>query len=128
MFRITRRYHFEAAHFLPKVHEMHKCRNMHGHNYEFEVTVRSNTIVDGFVIDYWDLDKIVHPLIEKVDHRLLNHIDGLDNPTAELIAEWLLGHLREELRKLAQTPTYFRDMQFEKVQVWETKDCSAIAE
>jgi 6-pyruvoyltetrahydropterin/6-carboxytetrahydropterin synthase len=107
---ISRRYSFEAAHWLPKVGEYHKCHRMHGHNYEIEVTVDGDVLENGFLIDFWDLDKVVHPLIDKVDHRTLNDIDGLDNPTAELIAGWFCHRL----------PHYVK-----AVRVYETKDCWA---
>lgn len=112
MTSITRRYHFEAAHFLPHVREGHKCRRMHGHNYELEVTVTGPVGPDGFIIDFWDLDAIVNPLVERIDHRTLNDIAGLDNPTAENIAAWFLDLLPNA----------------SKVRCYETKDCWADAE
>ena len=107
---ITRRYHFEAAHWLPRVPEEHKCHRIHGHNYEVEITVSKPIQDDGFLIDFWDLDKVVQPLVEQVDHRTLNDIEGLTNPTAELIAGWFLDRL----------PAYVVG-----VRVYETKDCWA---
>lgn len=112
MTTITRRYTFEAAHFLPKVREGHKCARMHGHNYEIDVTVAGEIAPDGFIIDFWDLDKIVGPVIERIDHRTLNDIFGLENPTAENIAAWFLAEV-----PLASA-----------VRVYETKDCWADAQ
>jgi 6-pyruvoyltetrahydropterin/6-carboxytetrahydropterin synthase len=108
---ITKRYHFESAHFLPYVREGHKCKRMHGHNYEVEITVNTPIRGDGFVIDFWDLDKVVQPLIDQIDHRCLNDIDGLQNPTAELIATWFLTALQMH--------------GVSKVRLYETKDCWA---
>jgi len=115
---ITRRYHFEAAHWLPKVHEDHKCHRIHGHNYEIEVTCDGPTLDNGFIIDFWDLDEIVRPLIETVDHRTLNDIPGLENPTAELIAGWFL-------RKIGEHDAH--GLSVFAVRVYETKDCWADA-
>ena len=92
-FSVTRRYSFEAGHFLPMVADDHKCKRKHGHNYELEVTVNAPLHDNGFIIDFWDLDKLVDPLIEKLDHRMLNDIEGLENPTAEHIAGWFLVRL-----------------------------------
>jgi 6-pyruvoyltetrahydropterin/6-carboxytetrahydropterin synthase len=111
---VSRRYHFEAAHFLPQVHDGHKCRRLHGHNYEIIVTVSGAVRDNGFIIDFWDLDKLVNPLVEMVDHRTLNDITGLDNPTAENIADWFL-------RRLIQIGVTV-------VRVYETKDCWAEVE
>jgi 6-pyruvoyltetrahydropterin/6-carboxytetrahydropterin synthase len=113
MITITRRYHFEAAHWLPLVDENHKCHRIHGHNYEVEITVRRPIQPSGFLIDFWDLDKIVLPIIERIDHRCLNDIHGLDNPTAELISNWFLYQLQNQW--------------VNKVRVFETRDCWATA-
>lgn len=111
MITVTRRYHFESAHWLPLVHEDHKCHRIHGHNYKIEITVKRPLEDNGFLIDFWDLDKIVMPIIEKIDHRLLNDIYGLENPTAELIARWFAMALA------------FHDVSH--VRVYETDDCWA---
>ena len=108
---ITRRYHFESAHWLPKVADDHKCKRMHGHNYEVEITVSGPVLSSGFILDFWDLDKRVLPLISWIDHHTLNTIDGLENPTAENIAAWFL----ERLNSNGVT----------HVRVFETKDCWA---
>jgi 6-pyruvoyltetrahydropterin/6-carboxytetrahydropterin synthase len=110
---ITRRYHFESAHWLPGVPETHKCHRIHGHNYEVEITIRGDPDPKtGFVIDFWDLDKIVWPLIDRIDHRLLNDIVGLSNPTAEFIGVWFHTELSNKIK-------------VRKVRVYETKDCWA---
>jgi 6-pyruvoyltetrahydropterin/6-carboxytetrahydropterin synthase len=120
---ITKRYAFEAAHFLPKVPEGHKCKRVHGHNYEIEVTVKlgplGDVANDGFVIDFWDLDDIVDPIVETVDHRTLNDIAGLDNPTAEFIAGWFLAAINLGLR------SEFANIFCTQVVVYETKNCFA---
>lgn len=115
---ITRRYSFEAAHFLPYVPDYHKCKRMHGHNYEIEVTVAGAVGSDGFIIDFWNLDKIVHPIIEAVDHRVLNEIPGLENPTAENISVWFAGQLSPMVKKIQGSTVSM-------VRVYETKDCWA---
>jgi 6-pyruvoyltetrahydropterin/6-carboxytetrahydropterin synthase len=109
---ITRRYHFEAAHWLPLVAETHKCHRLHGHNYEIEVTVSKPLQDDGFLIDFWELDKIVQPIIDTIDHRCLNDIQGLSNPTAELIGMWFIDKLASHGIVSA-------------MRVYETKDCWA---
>jgi 6-pyruvoyltetrahydropterin/6-carboxytetrahydropterin synthase len=108
---ITRRYHFESAHFLPHVPEGHKCKRMHGHNYELEVTVDGPVGDDGFIMDFWTLDEAVAPLLALVDHRTLNDVPGLENPTAENIGAWFLS-------RLAGTGA-------SATRIYETKDCWA---
>jgi 6-pyruvoyltetrahydropterin/6-carboxytetrahydropterin synthase len=115
---ITREYAFEAAHFLPRVPEGHKCKRMHGHNYKFLVEVTGEINEAGFVIDFWDLDKVVKPLIDAVDHRTLNDIEGLENPTAEHIAYWFRSKIAEALYE-------YEGISEVSVKVYETDKCSA---
>jgi len=117
-FSISRTYEFESAHFLPNVPEGHKCKNMHGHHYVMEVTLGGSVKESGFIQDFWDVDKFVEPLIAKVDHKLLNDVPGLENPTAELIAEWFLGQISEAA---------FDVVTIESITVWETPRCKAVA-
>jgi 6-pyruvoyltetrahydropterin/6-carboxytetrahydropterin synthase len=87
-FSIMRTYRFEAAHFLPLVPDTHKCKRVHGHNYRIDVTVSGPLDERGFVLDFFELDAKVSPLVEQLDHRCLNEIEGIENPTAEIIAKW----------------------------------------
>ncbi len=72
---------------------------MHGHNYKLEIELGSHYLdeVTGFVMDFADVDGPVNALLLKVDHRLLNDIEGLQNPTAELIARWFFAALKDHL-------------------------------
>lgn len=115
---VTRRYHFESAHWLPNVAIDHKCHRMHGHNYEVEITIAGPVMGTGFLIDFFDLDKIVEPLIRQIDHRTLNDVRGLENPTAELIAAWFMNRVNADLFPI---PLH----SVERVRVYETKDCFA---
>lgn len=85
--KIGREYRFEAAHWLPLVPDGHKCRTMHGHNYRIEVTMEGDIAVDGFVMDFAKLDRVMAPAIAILDHSVLN--DTIENPTAENICIWL---------------------------------------
>jgi len=91
--RIGRTYHFEAAHYLPLVPDGHKCKNLHGHNYRVEIVISGELDTRGFIKDFAEIDDMVAPLLQQVDHRLLNDIEGLENPTAEIIAAWFLERI-----------------------------------
>ena len=68
MYQVSKEYHFCAAHRL----EGHvKCGRLHGHNYKVIVTVQTNDLIAGMVIDYHDLDDIVNPKVDGMDHRYL---------------------------------------------------------
>lgn len=109
--RIERTYRFEAAHYLPKVAPGHKCARMHGHSYLVEVAVEGELDAElGWVIDFGDLDAVALPLVDLLDHHTLNEIDGLANPTSELLAVWLWQQLAPSIPGLAEvavseTPT-----------------------
>ena len=86
---------FEAAHRLPNVPPDHRCYNLHGHT--FRCRIECAGPVDarlGWVADFADVDAVVGPLIRQLDHRYLNDVPGLENPTSEVIAQWLLERLR----------------------------------
>lgn len=101
--RIVREYHFEAAHFLPRVVPGHKCARMHGHSYRVVVTVEGEPDPHlGWVMDFGDLDGHVLPLIDRLDHRVLNDQPGLENPTSELLAAWMWQLLRPHVPGLAE--------------------------
>ncbi|MEY9242507.1 6-carboxytetrahydropterin synthase QueD [Bradyrhizobium elkanii] len=107
--RIGRTYRFESAHYLPLLPEGHKCKNVHGHNYRVEVIVSGALDARGFVMDFAEIDAEIMPLIRKLDHRLLNEVEGLENPTAEIIASWFLQRIKG----------------CESVRVYENDDCWA---
>lgn len=91
---ISKRYEFEAAHRLPNVDPSHKCYNLHGHNFRVSVFLRGDLTEQGWVMDFFDLDKIVTPLIQLLDHSYLNEIEGLENPTSENLAIWFWKKLK----------------------------------
>lgn len=100
--RITKSFTLDAAHYLPHVPEDHKCRRLHGHTYVVEVGLEGE--VDprlGWVVDYGEVSRAVDPLIRELDHRCLNDLPGLENPTAEVLAAWIHARLRDLLPQLA---------------------------
>ncbi len=100
-----RRYQFEAAHRLPRVPAGHKCGRMHGHG--FAVVLLAAGVAPAA------LDRAWAPMHGQLQHACLNEIAGLENPTSELIAQWLWTRLH------AQVP------QLSSVTVHETATCGA---
>ncbi len=100
---LSRDFRFEAAHLLPAAPEGHKCRRLHGHSYLVEITVEGEVDpATGWFLDYGLLRDLVEPLRQQLDHRYLNEIAGLENPTSELLARWLWERLRPGLPSLAR--------------------------
>jgi 6-pyruvoyltetrahydropterin/6-carboxytetrahydropterin synthase len=101
--RLVRDYRFEAAHRLPRVAPGHKCERLHGHSFKIEVMVQGPVDPDsGWFIDYGILDELWEPLHAALDHRYLNEIEGLENPTSELLARWIWLRLKPTLPSLAR--------------------------
>lgn len=96
---ITKRFVFEAAHFLPNVADDHKCRRVHGHSYVVWVHVAGPMDEDaGWVVDFGDVKQVWKPLEAMLDHHLLNDVPGLQNPTAENLAAWIWERYEDERR------------------------------
>jgi 6-pyruvoyltetrahydropterin/6-carboxytetrahydropterin synthase len=93
----------EAAHQLPNVPDSHQCARVHGHSFVIELWARG--IVggrSGWVIDFADIMEAFRPLHEQLDHRLLNDIEGLANPTSENLAIWVWERVSPSLRELSK--------------------------
>ena len=114
---VWRRYRFSAAHRLPHVPAGHKCGRMHGHGFEVVLQTRPSATstaslsISGLPGDV--LDAAWAPLQRELDHRCLNDIDGLENPTSEAISAWLWARLQPVLPELTW------------VTVFETASCGA---
>lgn len=99
---LGRMFTFEAAHRLPNVGEGHKCGRLHGHSFRLEVILEGEVDArTGWHRDFADVDEAVAPLFAELDHRYLNDVPGLENPTSEVLARWLFERLRPELPTLA---------------------------
>ena len=123
---VTRHVHFNASHRLhtdqlsiqQNENLYGRCNNFygHGHNYELEVTVRGEPDpVTGMVVDLKVLKDIIkQEILDKVDHRHLNHdVEFFQRvvPTSENMVVTFWNLLKDKLPsgelykiKLAETP------------------------
>ncbi len=112
--KIMQAFRFEAAHRLPRVAETHSCYRLHGHSYRVELQLEGAIDPEsGFLVDFFEIEAAFGPLLKQFDHHYLNEIAGLENPTAENIAIWIWGQVKDALPSLAA------------VRVYETPDCWA---
>jgi 6-pyruvoyl-tetrahydropterin synthase len=51
----------------------------------------------GWVMDYAEISQAFAPLYEALDHRYLNEVPGLENPTSENLARWIWQRLEQRL-------------------------------
>ena len=102
MTEVFKEFGFESAHRLPNVPEGHKCARLHGHSFRVVVHVTGPVGEDsGWVLDFADISAACEPLREELDHRYLNEIAGLENPTSEGIARWIWERLEQVLPGLS---------------------------
>ena len=88
---------------LPNVAEDHKCRRLHGHSYGIVVHVRGPVDPEmGWVVDFADISEAFRSLRERLDHYYLNDIEGLENPTSEVLAIWIWDRLLPKLPMLSR--------------------------
>jgi 6-pyruvoyltetrahydropterin/6-carboxytetrahydropterin synthase len=115
-FKLWKDFSFEAAHQLTKVPVGHQCGRMHGHSYK--VRVHCKGVLDpakDWVVDYADIAKACRPIVDSLDHTILNdHMDM--ETTAENLAWWFAVKMKPLL-----SPLY-------AVEVFETPTTSVVCE
>ncbi len=98
---IFKEFIFEAAHRLPHVPAGHKCGRLHGHSFRVEIHVSGEVGESrGWVMDFAEIKSVFEPLYQQLDHNYLNDSPGLQNPSSEVIAHWILTHLKDALPEL----------------------------
>lgn len=108
--KIAKEYNWEMGHRLP-FHEG-KCKNLHGHSYKCMVEISGDPDSNGMVLDYYDMKKIIQPVIDELDHafmvytedrEVLDFLDKINSrkvvvnfqSTAENICLYLLSKIKE---------------------------------
>lgn len=117
MITVTKRFRFEAAHYLPNY--IGSCARLHGHTYKLEVTfgpVDDKTVRElesGMIIDFKIISELVmNNVLARYDHAYLNELNNI--PTAENI----LLDIVALLQNVSPIPLY-------KVKLWETHNSYA---
>lgn len=112
---IFKAFTLESAHRLPNLPADHKCSRIHGHSFRVELHVSGAVNPRlGWVLDFADIKTAFQPLLEQLDHRYLNEVAGLENPTSENLAKWIWRRVKPGLPLLS------------KVVVHETCTCGCV--
>lgn len=100
---IFKEFTIEAAHRLPLLPPSHKCHRLHGHSFRIGVHVAGPLDpARGWVMDFADIGAAFAPVFDALDHRYLNEVPGLENPTSEELARWVWRALAPRLPGLAR--------------------------
>jgi 6-pyruvoyltetrahydropterin/6-carboxytetrahydropterin synthase len=143
---VTRRLEFDAGHRIPD--HRSQCRNMHGHRYVLEVTLRGEIAQvpgasdNGMVMDFSEIKDIaMRHVVDVWDHAFLVYAEDtavrtfLDSmpghktvvldcvPTVENLARVAFGLLRPHYRS-----HYGGELRLARVRLYETPNCWADCE
>jgi len=80
---IAKEYTWNMSHRLP----FHKglCSNIHGHTYKLRISLVGEPDSNGMVLDFYDLDSAVRPLIDALDHSFV--VDENDKGMIEFLKQ-----------------------------------------
>jgi len=96
-------FQLESARRLPNLPSEHPCSRVHGHSFRIEVHVSGPLDPKlGWVLDFAEVEQAWAPIKSALDHRYLNEVDGLENPTSEHLAIWIWDHLKPSLPGLSK--------------------------
>jgi len=104
---IFKQFRFEAAHRLPNLPSTHKCSKLHGHSFRIRIHIRGAVGPEtGWVVDFGEITAAFKPLVDELDHGCLNEIEGLENPTGEILAKWIWERLAPKILGLSKVVVY----------------------
>ncbi len=93
---LSKTFDFEAAHAHPPGNGM--ASRVHGHRFYVQVSQTGEIDpVMGWLIDYGQIKASVKPVINQLDHRFLNDLEGLNSGTPEDIGTWIKRIIRRAL-------------------------------
>ncbi|HKR25925.1 MAG TPA: 6-carboxytetrahydropterin synthase QueD [Acidobacteriaceae bacterium] len=101
MFEVTVERGFSSGHFLRNYKG--KCENPHGHNYKVRITLRGEALDHaGLLLDFRDLKQVMRPVIDRLDHQMINDIDPFTtiNPSAENLAKYFYEETNRQLAEM----------------------------
>lgn len=100
---LTYAFGFDAAHCFDSFPVDHPNRRMHGHSFQVEVAIRGTPDpATGFVVEFSRVEAACGALRAMLDHRVLNEIEALGQPSLERLSIWIWEHLTEKIPGLAR--------------------------
>jgi len=108
--KVAKEFKWEMGHRLPE--HFGNCKNIHGHSYKMITEFEGSLNENDMIIDFYDIDRIIKPLVEKLDHAFMVNkndtevIEFLDrlkskklvvdfNSTVENICKFVLNEIKK---------------------------------
>ena len=121
MYEVTVEAGFSSGHYLRNYKG--KCEHPHGHNYKVRVTLAGTELDEaGLLVDFKRLKQVLRPIIEVLDHRMLNELEPflVPNPTAENLARYFYEQTREQVTAMTKGRVRVKE-----ATIWETDTTTA---
>ena len=100
---ISQKFYFDAAHTLRRDIEAEGSRRIHGHTYHAEVTLSGEVdATTGMVVDLGLVRAAIEQLRTRLDHHLLDEVDGLGPATLENLAAFIWRAVADALPGVSQ--------------------------
>ena len=117
MIELTQEFGFDAAHYLAL--GASENRRLHGHSFYVDVTLRGEPDArTGVLRDFGTVKAVLDEIRAGLDHRLLNEIAGLENPTLENLAFYIFQRAKSLLPEVARVrirrPSYGQSCVYEE--------------
>jgi len=97
------RFGFDAAHHFDHFPAGHPNRGVHGHSFQVEVAIEGQPDpANGFVADFGEVETACNEVRATLDHRVLNDIEGLAQPSLENLCLWMWKKLLPRFPNLAR--------------------------
>ncbi len=121
MFELTVEREFASGHYLRNYKG--KCENPHGHNYKVRITLAGSELDQaGLLLDFTLLKQVMRPIIERLDHAMLNEIEPFIelNPSAENIARFFYDETSRQVAEMTAGRVRVKECT-----IWETDSTTA---
>ncbi len=114
-YRIWKDFNLDSAVRLHRAAPGDGRRRIHGHSYRLRLhLVGPLDRVYGWTIDFGDVKALFAPVFDRLDHRPLYELPGIEERGSAALVEWIRGQAAEMLPQLA------------RVDLYETPGCGAI--
>ena len=117
MYEVTIIKSFSAAHLLAQIGG--KCEELHGHNFNVEVTVAAPDLSEsGLLIDFRVVKKWLNEILDQMDHKHLNDLPNFAgiNPSAENIAKYIYDQMKPQEKE--------SQVRIARIKVWESENAA----